>query len=278
MEQTQPTAILTRPAGRNTLVTNGLLRRGWRVEECPALDIREVFADARDVPRPEAFDLIVFVSRAAVTGYQAQLSQFYPSIQDDVFLWPQTTLTACMGPVTAASIRRAFGESVSIVHPEPDRAQDSEALWPLLAALKQPLEKVLIVRGQDGREWLSQRLQERGLSVTLHHAYSRQVALWPQALCERFLALYQQGVLPTWLLTSPHGVEAIHTNLKSLGLTDWFAQSSFVLTHQRLRPLLEKSLNQSIPNARIVVASPENEVILRGFEQFTHCTLDTPDP
>lgn len=277
MEQAQPTAILTRPAGRNTFVMNGLQRRGWCVEECPALDIREVFADAQDVPRPEAFDLIVFVSRAAVTGYQAQLSQISRLTQDDVFLWPHTTLTACMGPVTAASIRRAFGESLSVVHPEADRAQDSEALWPLLAALKQSLEKVLIVRGQDGREWLSQRLQERGFSVTLHQAYSRQVALWPQALCERFLALYQQGVLPTWLLTSPHGVEAIHTNLKSLGLTDWFAHSSFVLTHQRLRLILEKSLNHSIVNARIVVASPENEVILQGFEQLTQRTFDTPD-
>jgi len=272
MEQTQSTAILTRPAGRNTFVLNGLLRRGWCVQECPALDIREVLIDALDVPRPEAFDLIVFVSRAAVTGYHSQLNQ------DDTFLWPQTTLSACMGPVTAASIRRAFGESVSVVHPEADRAQDSEALWPLLAALEQPIENVLIVRGQDGREWLSQRLQERGLNVVLHQAYSRQVALWPQALCERFLALSQQGVLPTWLLTSSHGVEAIHTNLKALGLTDWFAHGSFVLTHQRLRPLLEKLLNRAISNARIVVASPENEVILRGFEQLTHRTLNTPDP
>jgi uroporphyrinogen-III synthase len=274
MVQPQSTAILTRPAGRNTFVMNGLLRRGWCVEECPALDIREVFVEALDVPRPEAFDLIVFVSRAAVTGYQSQLIQHS---KDDAFLWPQSTLTACMGPVTATSIRRAFGESVTVVHPEPDRAQDSEALWPLLASLEQSIEKVLIVRGQDGREWLSQRLQERGLNVMLHQAYSRQVALWPQSLCERFLALSGQSVLPTWLLTSPHGVEAIHKNLKPLGLTNWFAQGSFVLTHQRLRPLLEKLLNQSIPNSRIVLASPENEVILRGFEQLTLRTFDTPD-
>jgi uroporphyrinogen-III synthase len=136
----------------------------------------------------------------------------------------------------------------------------------------------LIVRGQDGREWLSQRLQERGFSVTLHQAYSRHVALWPQAINKRFLALSQQGVSPTWLLTSPHGIEAIYTNLKSLGLTDLFTHSSFVLIHQRLRPLLEKLLNQSISDARIVVASPENEVILRGFELLTHRAANTPDP
>lgn len=270
MAQTQPTAILTRPAGRNTLVMNGLLRRGWHVEECPALEIREVFEDAVQAPRPEAFDLIVFVSRAAVTGYQSQLSR------EGSFVWPQATLTACMGPVTAASIRRAFGESVAVVHPDADHAQDSEALWPLLVALEQPLKKVLIVRGQDGREWLSQRLQQRGLSVMLHQAYSRQVARWSESLCGRFLALQRQGVLPAWLLTSPHGLEAIYKNLYTLGLADWFASSSFVLTHERLRPLLEKLLGQEIVSSRMALASPEDEVILRGFEQLTPRVIPAP--
>ena len=272
MAQTPTTAILTRPAGRNTFVMNGLQRRGWCVEECPALEIREVLADAVEVPRPEDFDLIVFVSRAAVTGYQSQLSQ------DATFVWPQSTLTACMGPVTAASIRRAFGESLSVVHPEAERAQDSEALWPLLVALEQPIEKVLIVRGQDGREWLSQRLQLRGFSVTIHQAYIRQVALWSQELSEHFLALQRAGTLPTWLLTSAHGIEAIFKNLQKLGLTDWFARSSFVLTHERLRPLLEKLLSQSIVSARVVVASPEDEVILQGFEALNHREIASPDP
>ena len=270
MAPTQTTAILTRPAGRNTFVMNGLLRRGWSVEECPALEIREVLAGTVEVPKPEAFDLVVFVSRAAVTGYQSQLSQ------DANFVWPQTTLTACMGPVTAASIRRAFGESLSVVHPEADRAQDSVALWPLLVALEQPLKNVLIVRGQDGREWLSQRLQLRGLNVTLHQAYSRQVALWPQALSEHFLALKQASTSPTWLLTSSHGIEAIFKNLQKLGLTEWFARSSFVLTHERLRPLLEKLLGQPIVNERIVVVSPEDEVILKGFEQLSHREIASP--
>jgi uroporphyrinogen-III synthase len=163
------------------------------------------------------------------------------------------------------------------VHPEADRAQDSEALWPLLVELEISPKKVLIVRGQDGREWLSERLKQRGLSVTLHQAYSRQVALWPQALCEQFLALQRKGVFPVWLLTSPHGVEAVFKNLSMLGLTDWFARSSFVLTHERLRPLLEKLLNQVIVSSRIVIASPEEEAILLGFEQLIPQVIPSPD-
>jgi len=261
MNQTQPMAILTRPAGRNTIVMNALLRRGWCVEECPALDIREIIAGIHDVPRPEGFDLIVFVSRAAVAGYQNQLSM------NSTFAWPQSTLAACMGPVTASAIRRFFGAETPILHPQADRAQDSEALWPLLMALEKPLKNVLIVRGQDGREWLSQRLKQNGICVTVHQAYSRQIARWPDELSERFLSLQQKGIQPAWLLTSPHGVEAIYKNLEGLGLADWFAKCAFVLTHDRLRPILGKLLSRPVELLHTVIASPEDEVVLAGFEQ-----------
>ena len=261
MSRTHPLAVLTRPEGRNTNVMHALLRRGWRVEECPALDIREVVA-VSSVPRPESFDLIVFVSRAAVVGYHKQLA-----VQDS-FIWPTSTLAACMGPVTAAAIHRAFGDAVPVLHPEPDRAQDSEALWPLLNSLEKVIKNVLIVRGQDGREWLSQRLSERGVLVTVHQAYSRQLAQWPEDLQDRFQRLQQQGVSPVWLLTSPHGVEAICKNLEALGLSDWFANSAFVFTHERLKPILAKLLNRSAQSLSYLVASPEDEVILASFEQL----------
>ena len=263
MDQNQPTAILTRPAGRNTVVMNGLLRRGWWVNECPALEIREVIKDVVDIPQPESFDLIVFVSRAAVTGYQSQLAL------NNTFDWPQSTLAACMGPVTASVIRRVLGVTTPILHPESGHAQDSEALWPLLMALECPLKKVLIVRGQDGREWLSERLKQYGINVKLHQAYSRQVALWPQQLRDSFQSLQQKGLNPTWLLTSSHSIEAIYKNCIELGLTDWFANSTFVLTHERLRPLLGKLLNRPVNQLQIVIASPEDAVILAAFEELS---------
>lgn len=260
MSKPSPIAMLTRPEGRNTNVRHALERRGWRVEECPALDIREAVV-VTEVPRPESFDLIVFVSRAAVAGYRRQLGV------DHSFIWPSETQAACMGPVTAAAIRREFGASVSVLHPEPDHAQDSEALWPVLMSLDQPIQNVLIVRGQDGREWLSQRLREKGLNVTLHQAYQRSAAQWPQELRGRLLLLEQHGISPTWLFTSPHGVEAIFNNIQALGLKDWFAGSRFVLTHDRLKPLLAKLLDRPPENLSICMASPEDEVILAAFEQ-----------
>jgi len=263
MTQDRLTAILTRPAGRNTVVMNSLLRRGWSVLECPAIDIREVLVDAKEVPRPHQFDLVVFVSRAAVTGYHAQLTAA------DCSDWPTHSLAACMGPVTANTIRRVFGQSVCILHPDAALAQDSESLWPILLDLAPPLKKVLIVRGQDGRDWLSQRLRERGVEVSFQQAYRRQEAQWPLTISEHFRSLCHQGVYPTWLLTSPHGVEAIYRSIKSIGLLDWFAASAFILTHERLRPLLSQLLERPVERLSCMLASPEDIVILECFEQIS---------
>lgn len=264
MAQPQHTAILTRPAGRNTVVMRELSRRGWSVLECPALDIREVVSVTGECPRPELFDLVVFVSRAAVTGYHSQL------LSEGRAVWPLSTRVACMGPVTASAIRRVFGDDLAVLHPTSDLAQDSESLWPVLLALEDPLERVLIVRGQDGRDWLSQRLSQRGANVVLHQAYRRQSAQWPTLLNEHLDALSCQNALPAWLLTSPHGVEAMYKNLASLGLLGWFAESSFVLTHERLKPLLfrllEPHFKSGFARPKCVVASPEDDGILTAFE------------
>jgi len=270
MTPLHPTAILTRPAGRNTNVMNGLARRGWSVVECPALDIREVMPDGGPVPTPEGYDLVIFVSRAAVTGYHSQL---VAAGKADNICWPLNTKVASMGPVTASVIRRVFGDALAVLHPAPDDAQDTETWWPRLMALKDPLQRVLIVRGQDGRDWLSQRLNQQGISVELHQAYRRQPAQWSCTLNKHFVALSQQDTLPTWLLTSPHGIDAIYKNLDTLSLLDWFVRSSFVLTHERLKPLLTKILearSQHLSGAlKCVVAGPEDDVILDGFEQIS---------
>jgi uroporphyrinogen-III synthase len=267
MAQPQHTAILTRPAGRNTVVMRELLRRGWSVLECPALDIREVVAVTGECPRPELFDLVVFVSRAAVTGYHSQL------LSAGIAAWPLSTRVACMGPVTASAIRRVYGDGLAVLHPASDLAQDSESLWPILLALEHPVERVLIVRGQDGRDWLSQRLSQRGANVVLHQAYQRQSAQWPTLLNEHLAALSRQRTLLTWLLTSAHGVEALYKNLEALGLLGWFAESAFVLSHERLKPLLFKLLEphfkSGFTSMKCVVASPEDDVILTGFEQIS---------
>ena len=255
------TAILTRPAGRNTALVRALGQRGWPVLECPALEIQSVsLLPARVSLRPEAFDLVVFVSRAAVVGYKQQLPEGC--------LWPRQVQAACMGPVTAGAVQRAFGADLTVLHPEGAASQDSEALWPLILAQPTMPRSVLILRGQDGREWLSDKLTALGIAVTVQQTYQREVASWSEPLCVSLRAQAAAGVLAVWLLTSGHGIEAIVQKLAELKLLPWFEQSAFVFTHERLRGVLGKALGRDFGQLCHAVASPEDEAIVLCFDQI----------
>ncbi len=262
MSQAQPLAVLTRPKGRNTALAASLLERRWSVLECPALDIQYLHAHVDEVPRPEAFDLIVFVSRAAVTGYCRQLACV------GALRWPSQTLTACVGSSTATAIREAFGKRVVVVHPASTETQDSEALLPLLLKRTQPLKKVLIVRGQEGREWLGQRLLAQGVQVSFHQAYLREPAQWNEALQAQLQTFKRQGMQATWLLTSVQGVAALQTQLESHGLLEWFSQGQFILTHDRVKTALCQITGQPLNSENCAVANPEDQAILACFERF----------
>ena len=262
MELGQSLAILTRPLGRSSALKAELLRRGWSVFECPALEIQAVVADAAMVPRPEAFDLVVFVSRAAVEGYRRQLAG------NEALSWPTQTATACVGAATAEAIRQVFGPSVSVFYPNSEDTQDSEALLPLLLESTQPLKKVLIVRGQEGREWLRQGLLARGSEVAVWQAYSRQSAQWSDALGAQLLLCKQNNVKAIWLLTSTEGVQALHKKLASLDLLDWFSQGQFVLTHARIGTALAALISQPVSADNCLVAHPQDESILACFERL----------
>jgi len=261
MAHLRPTAILTRPAGRNTALVQALGQASWPILECSALEIQSVpILPARVAPRPEAFDLVVFVSRAAVAGYQRQLPQD--------FAWPAHVAAACMGPVTAGAVLRTFGAHVRVLHPAGAVSQDSEALWPLILAQQSLPRTVLILRGQDGREWLSEKLLASGVAVTVQQTYQREVASWPEPLCASLRELAAAGVQAVWLLTSGHGIQAIVQKLGDLSLLSWFEQCAFVVTHERLRPVLAKALGCELGQLCHEVASPEDEAIVLCFDQI----------
>ncbi|MEI6839570.1 MAG: uroporphyrinogen-III synthase [Alcaligenaceae bacterium] len=261
MAHAHPTAILTRPAGRNTVIVQALSRQGWPILECPALEIQSVpVLPVFDTPRPEHFDLIVFVSRAAVTGYRRQLPEN--------FTWPAGVTAACMGPVTASAITRTFGADLTVLHPEGVASQDSEALWPLILGQKLLPRRVLILRGQDGREWLGEKLTKLDVAVTIHQTYQREVASWPDQVREPLLALAGSGGKAVWLLTSTHGIEAIVSKVSALNIGAWFRNSAFVLTHERLKPILAKMLDADLDRLCCQVASPEDPAIVLCFDQM----------
>ncbi|WP_409558291.1 uroporphyrinogen-III synthase, partial [Achromobacter animicus] len=76
-------AILTRPAGRNEALAGRLQDAGWQPCILPALEIHPISVASEDLPRPSAFDLVVFVIGNAARQYLNQLSQ-----ADGAACWP----------------------------------------------------------------------------------------------------------------------------------------------------------------------------------------------
>ena len=261
MAEQSPTALLTRPAGRNSLVGKALLRRGWGVLECPALEIHSVpVAQVVELAPPDNFDLVVFVSRAAVTGYRHQLPEG--------FVWPAQVKAGCMGPVTATAIQRTFGEQVSVLYPDGAASQDSEALWPLILQHEPLPRRVLILRGQDGREWLSAKLTQLGVDVVVQQTYQREIATWAEAVQQPLQVLAQSGGQAVWLLTSAHGVLAIADKMQALNLMGWYQKTAFVLTHERLGKVLAQSVGLDCAQLRYAVTAPDDAGIVLCFDQI----------
>nr|WP_178117697.1 uroporphyrinogen-III synthase [Pseudomonas sp. R5(2019)] len=128
--------------------------------------------------------------------------------------WPQPPMQDwfTVGAATA-SVLSDYGLTVHTS----GEGDDSEALLRLEAlekAIEWPQAKVLILRGQGGRELLAERLRERGASVEYLELYRRCLPEYPAgALMRRVEAERLNGLV----VSSGQGFEHLH----QLAATDW---------------------------------------------------------
>ena len=263
----RPTAVLTRPAGRNEALAARLAAAGWQALAMPALAL-EPLDQAGPPPAPQDFDLVVFVSGNAARLYLEQA--------DLPGGWPASSLAATVGAASAQALRDSpkFGPQGRILHPPSEAPfHDSEALWQLLSARPLP-RRVLLVRGETGRDWLADRLAEAGAQVQRHALYRRQPAHWPAQALQRLRqmaaasATDPQAPAPVWLLTSGAGIDAVADAVRAAGLFDWWARSRFVVTHPRLGKHLLAVAQGAGQTPMVKICMPSDEAILEAITAF----------
>lgn len=170
----------------------------------------------------------------------------------------QSLILACVGLSTAQQIASDLELPLSaITYPTEGLSADSEGLWALLKAKLAPGAKVLIVRGQTGRDWLADTITQYGAAVTCLSVYRREPAVWSAAQLnilrkwaaaaiaaagaqasgkgERVEGIPISGT-GTWLITSAEGLAAIEQQCEFHGLTGkpGFAPEKVVVIHERL--------------------------------------------
>jgi len=256
-------AILTRPAGRNESLAHGLATAGWQTLALPALELRPLPIAAVDLPRPEDYDLVIFVSGHAARVYLNQLRDLAGATQ-----WPVGVPAATVGPASARTLREAsdFCANTTVLCPPPDApTHDSEALWRVLCDRSDQFERVLIVRGTQGRDWLADQLTACGAQVRRHAAYERQPADWPAAALQQLHQWAHQGAKATWLLTSGEGMTAAETHVRQAGLDDWWRTCDFIVTHPALAKRLRQGTGGKPFGAVVKTCLPTDDAIIAAF-------------
>jgi len=256
-------AVLTRPAGRNEALAARLRDAGWSTCILPALEIEALPADAGALPRPAAYDMVVFVSGNAARQY---LDQWFQA--DGPSVWPAGVIAATVGPASAQALRghEGFGANTTVLHPsESAPSHDSEALWDVLQGLPRLPARVLLVRGTQGRDWLGEKLEAQGAAVTRHAAYLRRPARWDAGRLACLRRWADAGLGATWLITSGEGADAVRARLDEAGLAGWWEQCGFVLTHPSLARRVPPGRHDDGAPAMVKICLPNDESIFQAF-------------
>lgn len=158
--------LLTRPAEESAALAATLSEEGVFSSSLPLLEIEAlpVTPEQQTVFRElDRYCAVIVVSKPAARLGLQLLAQHWP--QPPALPW------FSVGAATA-QVLAEYGLDVSYPHD----GDDSEALLELVAlreAISKPGARVLILRGEGGRELLAERLREQGASVDYLELYRR---------------------------------------------------------------------------------------------------------
>ena len=202
--------LLTRPQADCEALAANLAEQGVYGSCMPLLEIRPLPADASQNALLRALDrycAVIVVSKPAARLGVLLLERDWPQP-------PQALRWFSVGEATAA-ILREHGLPAEC----PQQGDDSEALLrlPAFAAVLQAAPaRVLIMRGDDGRELLAERLREAGLTVDYLPLYRRCLPDYPRG---ELLRRIRDERLNAVLVSSGQGLQ----HLLQLAGADWAA-------------------------------------------------------
>lgn len=168
--------------------------------------------------------LAVFVSPNA--------AECFFSARPPAVSWPAGTRAAAVGPGTSRVLRALGVAAAQIVEPANTAPQfDSEALWEQLRGTDWRGAKVLIVRGDGGREWLAQTLRAQGADVSHVCAYRRSAPCLENAQRDLLAAALLEPQRHLWFFSSSEAIANLET-IAGPG-ADW-SHARALATHPRI--------------------------------------------
>jgi uroporphyrinogen-III synthase len=212
--------LVTRPTEQAERLSRSIRAAGGIPFEFPTIEIKPPTDPARleeILARLEHFDLAIFISPTAVARTWDRVA--------GARSWPETLAVAAVGQGSARALsERGFQEVIA----PPDQS-DSEALLALPALLEVAGKRVVIFRGEGGRELLAQTLTQRGATVEHAECYRR---ARPDVDIAPLLRQHEHHKFAAIILTSRESL----ANLRAMLGTAWdlFKTVPVFVSHERI--------------------------------------------
>lgn len=249
--------IVTRPASAGKRLFDRVIEQGHRALWWPAFDIDaapDVERARETLARLAGYDLAIFVSLHAVRAAR--------SLFDGA--WPSSTMIGAVGASTRAAIEAELqpNPSLIVMAQDDDQQSGSEAFWRAWQASARRARRVLILRAEDGRNWLSERFVEQGVSVDTVAVYSRRlhhVSVDERQQLQNWIAANEQAAI---IFSSTEAVAAIDQQVDATGQA-WLRTGTAIACHPRIAEQLSSN-----GYARVINATFDNDSILAKLESI----------
>lgn len=224
----QTGVVITRPSHQTAEIKALVNEHQGHPIEFPLLEIKSksqnrIFQDI--VLRLENFDWAIFISSNAV--------QFgMPAIRNVFHTLPKSIQFAAIGPSTQKALKLFDVDHVLI----PNENFDSEGLLATVEMNDIKHKKIVIFRGEGGRETLAETLRIRGAEVTYAECYER---TFPQINLDLLKAFSDKMHISAILITSSEACKEF-IRLSRLKDMNFLQDVLFIVNHPRMVNVLER--------------------------------------
>ena len=240
--------VVTRPAGQAGRLAALIRAAGGEPIPFPVIEIRDIEnSDHLNelIDRLDQFDLAVFVSPNAAARALGRIRERRA--------FPAALAVAAVGPGTARELARLGLTGAAA----PAGPGDSESLLALRELAQPQGRRVLIFRGDGGRELLADELTARGALVEHATCYRR---ARPDLDAQPLLAAWADGMLAAFTVTSSEGLRNLSEMVGPAGRA-LLARTPVFVTHPRIGQTAQK-LGLS---AVFVTAEPGDEGLVAAL-------------
>jgi uroporphyrinogen-III synthase len=239
--------VVTRPAGQATHLAEALFDRGAHPVLFPVLAIEDVTDTAPLLDaaiRLEQYDWALFVSPNAVDKALAVVLEYRQ--------WPDTVRVATVGHSSEQALARHGIRDVLA----PQERFDSEALLELPPLQEMAGKRVIIFRGDGGRDLFGDSMKARGALVDYVTCYRRaKPTIDPAPL----LKLWSEHRLDAITITSSEGLRNLYEMVGKLGQS-WLKKTPTFVPHARIA---EQA--RALGFTQLILTGPADAGLLAGL-------------